>query len=110
MNSHSKLMIEQSAYDECNLQWEDKVTHCDWPLHYILKGGQTSKGDSFVFASSTTSHKLEDVAEARIFYGVDDTIELAEEDAFKKYHKEMTLEPLIAADENDRLYYNSTMY
>lgn len=83
----TKIAIKQSVYDTSHLfdGWKKREARCLWPEHYHIRGGKYRTGEYFIFASSTNSTNFEDIAQANIFYGTGITIEVAEEEAYKRF-------------------------
>lgn len=83
----TRTTIKQSAYDTSYLTdgWQNREATCEWPDGYCLRGGKYRTGEYFVFAASTNSSKMEEIAKASIFYGTGITIEVAEEEAYKRF-------------------------
>ena len=83
----TKVAIKQSAYDTSHLGegWKKRDAHCDWPQSYHLRGGKYRTGEYFIFAASTNSSDMDDIAKADVFYGTGITIEVAEEEAYRRY-------------------------
>lgn len=89
----TRTAIRQSAHDTSHLTtgWTDTEARCEWPEDFCLRGGKYRTGDYFVFASSTNSNRIEDIAEADVFYGTGNTLEVAEESAYTRFLQNRTV-------------------